>query len=83
MRKILTPAIATVGLGLAALVGAAPACADVSSFLNDVNARTTRDALFLGRYASYWVMQHDLTHLSDFYRKMGASEKVAESGGGT
>jgi hypothetical protein len=54
-----------------------------SGFEAACEARATGGALFLGRYASYDAWWHDLTHLSDFYRKMGASETVAESVKGT
>jgi hypothetical protein len=49
-------------------------------------ARTTLDHLFLAGYAwgsGYDVWWHDLTHLSDFYRATGTSEKAIESLKGT
>ncbi|MCV7401305.1 hypothetical protein H7K24_14200 [Mycobacterium fragae] len=57
-----------------------------SAFEAGCLARTTRNALFIGRYTSEPAVQHDLTHLSDFYRKAGAPPNVVEDakrGGGT
>jgi hypothetical protein len=50
-----------------------------SDFEDMCVARTTGEALFMGRYKSYDAWWHDLTHRSDFYRGMGASENVIES----
>jgi hypothetical protein len=39
------------------------------------------DTLFIGSYASNSAVQYDLTHLSDWYRKLGASEEAGKTGG--
>jgi len=54
-----------------------------SDFEAKCQARTVGGALFMGRYASYDAWWHDLTHLSDFYRKMAPGKVISNAGKGT